>query len=131
MKKNIPAFIKTLLLISTFALFFTSCKKEKEHKIPFKATTKTWYRVSPTFPTPVIVNGKTYIGFAHFPGGGTGHATDMGNVTTFFNQLSYSEELDAPPAGSVAAPVTAILGYPIIGLPLPLIQDGDFTELAS
>ncbi len=55
----------------------------------------------------------------------------MGDVTIYFNQLTYTDALDAPPAGSVAAPVTAIPGYPIFGGPLPLIQQGDFTELAS
>jgi hypothetical protein len=119
-----------LLLISAF--LFTSCKKETgERKRAFKAHIDTWYRVSPTAPTPVVVNGITYIGFANFPGGGTGNATHLGNCTNYFNQLAYTTPPNTNPEGSVGAPVVDIPNYPIFGAPLPLIQAGDFTSLPS
>ncbi len=129
MKKKIDL-LKILFFIFSFASLITSCQKETPRK-PFKAQIKTWYRISPTAPAPLVVNGTTYIGFAHFPGGGTGNATHMGNVTSYFNQLAYTTAPEAPPAGSVAAPVADVPGYPVLGGPLPLIQAGDFSGLAA
>ncbi|MEP7253478.1 MAG: hypothetical protein ABI683_13900, partial [Ginsengibacter sp.] len=83
----------------------SSCDKTDLHKKSFEARTKTFYRVSPTAPVPVDVNGTTFVGFAYFPGSGSGNATHLGNCAVYFNQLTYGTASDAPPAGSVAAPV--------------------------
>lgn len=123
-----------MLLLTTAGFFLTACKKDvqlKEQRKPFKAHIDTWYRVSPTVPTPVVVNGVPYIGFAYFPGGGEGNATHMGNVTNWFNQLAYTTPPNTGPEGSVNAPVAEIPGYPVLGAPLPLIQAGDFATLPS
>lgn len=129
--KNSSA-ISLLTAILASSLFLSSCKQDHEiHKRAFKASTKTWYRVSPTTPTPITVNGATYAGFAHFPGGGEGQASHLGNCKIYFNQLVYGTSPQAPPAGSVAAPVKEIPGYPVTGAPLPLIQAGDFNQLSS
>jgi hypothetical protein len=77
------------------------------------------------------VNGTQYVAGAYFPGAGSGTATYMGNVVFYFNQLTYAASEGAPPAGSVAAPVIDILSYPVTGAPLPLIQQGDFTQLVT
>ena len=128
MKKS--SAIQLLTALIACSLLLSNCKKNHEiHKRAFKATTKTWYRVSPTTPTPVSVNGTTYGGFARFPGGGSGNATHLGNCNIFFKQLVYGTSPQAPPAGSVAAPVQNVPGYPITGAPLPLIQAGDFSVL--
>jgi hypothetical protein len=110
----------------------TSCEKEKDLiKRSFKASTKTWYRISPTAPAPVTVAGKQYYTFAYVPGGGEGNATHMGNIKTWFNQLAFTSS-DLPiPEGSLVAPVVDVINYPVTGAPLPLIQAGDFSELAS
>jgi hypothetical protein len=79
----------------------------------------------------LVVNGITYAGFAYFPGSGSGNVSHLGNATVYFNQLTYGTAPDAPPAGSVGAPVKDIPGYPVTGAPLPLIQAGDFTGLSS
>ena len=129
--KNSSA-IGLLAALIAGSLFLSSCKQDHEiHKRAFKASTKTWYRVSPTTPVPVTVNGTTYAGFAHFPGGGEGQASYLGNCKINFNQLVYGTSPQAPPAGSVAAPVKEIPGYPVTGAPLPLIQAGDFNQLSS
>ncbi|MBC7874194.1 MAG: hypothetical protein H7Y01_09375, partial [Ferruginibacter sp.] len=81
----------TTLLVALFAASFLLSSCEQDHDIvkkPFKVRTSTWYRVSPTALTPVVVNGVTYAGFAHFPGGGSGNATHMGNSKTYYNQLT-------------------------------------------
>ena len=129
--KQLSAF-KLLAVLIVGSLFFSSCKRDRyfERK-PFKIRTSTWYRVSPTAPIPIIVNGTTYAGFAYFPGGGSGEASHLGNATIFFNQLAYGTAPDAPPAGSIAAAVSDVPGYPVTGAPLPLIQAGDFTSLAG
>ena len=119
-----------LLLLVTLSLTFTCCKKDL-HKKPFEVRTKTRYRVSPVTPAPLVINDTTYVGFAHFPGGGTGTATYMDTVTTFFNQLVYGTSPDAPPAGSVAAPIADVPGYVVTGAPLPLIQASDFAGLTT
>jgi len=122
-----------LFAIAFIASVFVSCKKEDAYisiKKPFKANIDTWYRISPTEPKTVIVNGTTYVGFAYFPGGGAGKVTCMGHSTFYFNQLVYAPAVDAPPAGSIAAPLVDAVNYPVTGAPLPLIQAGDFTALA-
>jgi hypothetical protein len=124
--------IQLLTALIACSLFLSSCKQDHDiHKRAFKASTKTWYRVSPTTPTPITVNGTTYAGFAHFPGGGSGNATHIGNCNIFFNQLVYGTSPQAPPAGSVAAPVKDVPGYPVTGAPLPLIQADDFSALST
>jgi hypothetical protein len=126
------AFAKSLAFLFGVALFVISCKKENHiNKRAFKLATETWYRISPTAPIPLTINGIEYAGFAYFPGGGSGHATHMGNCNAFFNQLSYGTSAEAPPAGSVSAPINEVPGYIITGAPLPLIQAGDFVQLAS
>lgn len=114
-----------------FLVILSSCDKANFHRKPFEASTKTFYRVSPTSPVPVNVNGSTFVGFAYFPGSGTGHATHLGNCAIYFNQLVYGTASDAPPAGSIAAPVSEVPGYFVTGAPLPLIQAGDFNNLAD
>jgi hypothetical protein len=124
--------IRLLTVLFTGSLFLSSCEHDHDiHKRPFEVKTKTWYRISPTTPAPIIVKGVTYAGFAYFPGGGTGQASHMGNCTTYFNQLTYGTSPEAPPAGSVGAPVKDVPGYPVTGAPLPLIQAGDFNALSS
>lgn len=125
--------IKPMIVVFASAALLSSCNKTHDiKKYDFEAKYKTWYRVSP-LPKPVSldVNGTSFFGFAHFPGGGTGEASFLGNSTTYFNQLVYGTSPDAPPAGSVGAAVNDVPGYPVTGAPLPLIQSGDFNELAS
>jgi hypothetical protein len=122
--------IVKLFFLVTVTAFLASCEKEDTRK-PFKADFNTFYRVSPITPIPVVVGGTTYFGFANFPGGGNGTATQMGNCKTYFNQLVYTNEPGGPPLGSVNAAVRDILGYPITGAPLPLIQAGDFNGLVT
>lgn len=122
--------LRSLSFLLPAILLLAACEKESEiKKRPFEVKTKTFYRISPTAPTPVVVNGVTYIGFAFFPGSGNGTATHMGNCSTYFNQLVYTSDPKLPPAGSVAASVTDIPTYPVTGAPLPLIQVGDFGSL--
>jgi hypothetical protein len=124
--------IKTVVLLITAGLIVSSCEQDvPPKKKDFKAKIRTFYRVSPTAPQPVVVNGTAYVGFAYFPGGGTGNATHLGNCTNYYNQLAYGTSPDAPPAGSVAAPVVDVLSYPVTGGPLPLIQSGDFTAFGT
>jgi hypothetical protein len=131
MKQLSTLTVFTLVTISS--ILFISCNKDHEiKKRDFEAKFKTWYRVSPLAkPVAVIVNGTTFGGFAHFPGGGTGQNSLLGNSTTYFNQLVYGTAPDAPPAGSVGAAVKDVYGYTVTGAPLPLIQAGDFDGLAS
>lgn len=131
MKKTSFQYVEIILLFTLSAYLFSSCNKADLHKKPFEAQTKTFYRVSPTTPVPVDVNGTIFVGSAFFPGSGTGHATHMGSCTFYFNQLVYGTASDAPPAGSIAAPIADVPYYPVTGAPLPLIQAGDFTNLAS
>jgi len=122
------------IIVALAAILFVSCKKENTYcniKRPFKAKIDTWYRVSPTEPKTIVVNDTPYIGFAYFPGGGTGNVTHMGQCFNYFNQLVYASAVNAPPAGSIAAPVIDAINYPVTGGPLPLIQAGDFTALAN
>ncbi len=125
---------RLLSAILLLVLAVTACQKETRHKNkqkPFKVQVDTWCRVSPTAPTPVVVNGEAFVGFAHFPGGGEGNATHMGNVKNYFNPLAYTNAPEAPPLGSVAAPVADIPSYPVLEGPLPLIQSADFAPLPS
>ncbi|MEP7108255.1 MAG: hypothetical protein ABI760_09730 [Ferruginibacter sp.] len=120
------------LMFFVISLFFPSCKPDHAiHKRDFHVRTATWYRVSPTHPIPLSINGVDYVGFAYFPGGGEGNASHMGKCTTFFNQLSYGTSPQAPPAGSIPAPLVDVINYPITGAPLPLIQAGDFSTLSA
>jgi len=118
--------IALLLLVG----LLPSCKKDIEKK-PFNLTSNTFYRISPIEPVPLVVNEVTYVSTAFFPGGGPGTASYIGEMNTYFNQQVYSESAEAPPLGSVAAPVTDIPSYPLLVGPLALIQAGDFTDLAS
>lgn len=145
-----------LLLFSFFAVMgMLSCEKsdlpsEKEmtldalsatqgnkQKRAFKADTRTRFRFAPILgpAIPVVVNGVTYDGVAHVPGDGVGHATHMGNVVTYFNQLSYipqgADPVTSLPAGSVAAPITEIPTYPFFLPPPPPGQPIDFTQLTN
>lgn len=132
--KKISHYIITMALPIVIGSL-SSCEKSvvnetlESKRKPFKMTSNTWYRFSPTTPNPVNVNGTDYTGFVHVPGGGTGTATDMGKITLFFNQLTYTGNANVPqplPLGSVSAPVSLISSYPVLGAPLPLIQAGDF-----
>lgn len=129
MKKKHFFTVQLIGAIIVLSLLFSSCDKADLHRRSFEAKTKTFYRVSPTAPVPVDVNGTSFVGFAYFPGSGTGNATHLGNCAVHFNQLVYGTASDAPPAGSVAAPVADVPGYFITGAPLPLIQQGDFDQL--
>lgn len=126
--------IARLLAIVLATTLFASCKKDHPYtnlKKPFKAKIDTWYRISPTDTQTVIVNDTPYIATSNFPGGGTGIVTYMGKSSFYFNQLTYAPALDAPPAGSIGVPVIDAITYPVLGLPLPFIQPGDFTPLAN
>ena len=124
--------IKTMLVIVLTASLITSCEKLKDiGKRDFEVNTKTWYRVAPIAPVPVVVNGINYVGFSYFPGGGKGSATYLGECTIYFTQLAYGTSPEAPPIGSIAVPLTGVPSYPVLGGPLPLIQPGDFTELTQ
>jgi hypothetical protein len=129
--KKVSAFRYAMLCTIICLVTLSSCEKEKElRKRPFKASTKTWYRISPTTPAPVTIEGKQYFTFAYVPGGGEGNATHIGKIKTWFNQLSFTSS-DLPiPEGSLVAPVVDAIDYPVTGAPLPLIQAGDFAELA-
>jgi hypothetical protein len=117
-----------MISIGFIAVFlFTSCKHDKPViKQHFKVSITTWYRVSPTAPSPVVVNGITYVSLVNLVVGGDGTAAGMGNIKSYANTLAYGTDVEAPPAGAIGAPVYEIPGYPILGGPLPLIQPGDF-----
>ncbi|MEO8112436.1 MAG: hypothetical protein ABI594_20475, partial [Ginsengibacter sp.] len=131
MKKKYFFSVQLLGAIIVLSILFSSCDKADLHRRSFEARTKTFYRVSPTAPVPVVVNGTTFIGTAYFPGSGSGKATHLGNCAIYFNQLIYGTSAEAPPAGSVAAPVVDVPGYLVTGAPLPLIQQGDFDPLTA
>jgi hypothetical protein len=116
-----------------FLLFVSiSCKKEnRKQKKAYQANTVTLYRVSPVTPSNITINGTSYVTTANFPGKGTGTATDMTSCNIYFNQIAYSTSPGGNPVGSEPAPVTEIIGYPVTGAPLPLIQPGDFNTLQS
>jgi len=124
-KLHLP--IKIISVIFAVVFLFTSCRHDqpiiKQH---FKVSITSWYRVSPAAPSPVMVNGITYVSLANLVVGGDGTATAMGNIKSYANGLAYGTDVEAPPVGSIGAPLNEILGYPILGGPLPLIQPGDF-----
>ena len=118
---------KIVFIVFTVAFLFTSCKHDKPTvKQHIKLSITTWYRVSPTAPTPVVVNGITYVSLANLVVGGDGTAEAIGNFKSYANALAYGTSVEAPATGSIGAPVNEIPGYPILGAPLPLIQTGDF-----
>lgn len=123
------------VILSAMVVCFTSCDKENEKtRKAFTMTSNTWYRFSPTAPSNVTVSGTNFTGFAYVPGGGTGTATDMGSITTFYNQLAYTTNPNVPqplPDGSIAASVSSVTSYAVLGAPLPLIQAGDFSALTT
>lgn len=114
----------------------SQAKGEKSARA-FKAWTKTRYRFAPILgpAIPIVINGVNYDGTAHVPGDGVGNATHMGNVTTYYNQLSYvpqgADPVTTPPAGSVAAPVSDVPSYPFFLPPPPPAQPIDFSRLAG
>jgi len=119
-------------VVFTVVFLFTSCKHDKPIlKQHFKVSITTWYRVSPTAPSPVVVNGVTYVSLANLVVGGDGNATAMGNIKSYANTLAYGTDVKAPPSGAIGAPVNEVPGYPILGGPLPLIQPGDFDGLPA
>jgi hypothetical protein len=123
---------KITSILFTVIFLFTSCKHDKPIiKQHFKLSLTTWYRVSPAAPSPVVVNGITYVGLANLVVGGDGSATLMGNIKSYGNVLAYGTGAEAPPTGSIGAPVNEIPGYPILGGPLPLIQSGDFDDVPA
>jgi hypothetical protein len=128
--RKIIMFGARILVFLFLVGFLQSCKKDIEKK-PFNLSTKTFYRVAPIAPEPIIVNGLSYVSTGFFPGGGKGTASYLGEITIYFNQQIFSESAETPPLGSIGAPITDIPFYPLLGGPLPLIQPGDFTELAS
>ncbi len=128
--KKVTTLVAAIVLSSLSVMLLTSCRKDEPRK-KFKADFRTFYRVSPTAPVPVVVGGITYTGFANFPGGGTGTATHLGNCKNYFNQLVYSNTPSGPPLGSVNAAVADVLNYPVTSAPLPLIQAGDFNGLIT
>jgi hypothetical protein len=132
MKKFDRSLIPILFFIITAGVVLTSCKRDwPAHKHNFKASLKTWYRVSPTAPVSVVVNGTSYISVANLVVSGGGTATTIGNVESYANTLSYADAAEGAPVGGIGAPVTEIPGYPILGGPLPLLQAGDFADLPA
>jgi hypothetical protein len=118
---------KMISIVFTVVFLSTSCKHDKPViKQHFKISITNWYRVSPTAPTPVVVDGITYVSSANLVVSGDGTAAGMGDIKSYGNVLAYTTDVEAPPAGSIGAPVYDIPGYPILGAPLPLIQTGDF-----
>ena len=134
-----------VILIPLFAVVgFSSCKKEgvdtavaveqssleknsKSVTKPFKVRTDTWYRINPVDPKP-ISGHPGQLGFVNLPGGGSGNATEMGNIMTWFNQLAFSPNGENPAVGTVVAPLLDALSYrgPFPGAPLPFVQPNDF-----
>ena len=123
---------KITSIVFTVVFLFTSCKHDqptiKQH---IKLSITTWYRVSPTAPSPVVVSGITYVSLANLVVGGDGTAAGMGKFKSYANTLAYGTDVEAPPVGSIGAPITEIPGYPILGAPLPLIQPGDFDGVCN
>jgi hypothetical protein len=132
MKRIIYIIASSLFFILITGLLISSCNPDKpEKKLYFTAKLKTWYRVSPTAPVPVVVNGTSYISLANLVVAGVGTATHMGEIRDYANTLSYSNSPEEAPLGAIGVPVTDIPGYTLTGAPLPLIQPGDFAGLAT
>jgi hypothetical protein len=151
--KKITTIVAGISLSLVVCIIMLSCQKERStapvneeetvsdgfeggynhhHGKSFSAQYKTFYRISPlAVPAPVTVNNINFIGFANFPGGGDGYARFIGNSKIYFNQMVYTNQLTDPPIplGSVISGVKDILGYPVTGAPLPLIQKNDFDPL--
>jgi hypothetical protein len=119
--------IKIIFVIFSVAFLFSSCSRDrpiiKQH---FKVSITTWYRVSPTASSRVVVNGTTYVSLANLVVGGDGTATAMEKIKSYANTLAYGTDVESPPVGSIGAAVNEIPGYSLLGGPLPLIQPGDF-----
>ncbi len=156
MKKLLAQSVTVIVLLLLFSGFLSSCKKEsietvqdeagvlanslsakKSPNKPFSFDLKTWYRFSPlTNPEDIgtiIVDGNTYVYTGHFPGGGEGKATHLGQCYSYFNQKAFAVDNlpTTPPAGSISAPAIDAANYPDYFGPLPLIQPGDFTGLGQ
>jgi hypothetical protein len=132
MKKINFIIASALFFIFITGIVLTSCTHDKpEKKQYFTASLKTWYRVSPTAPVPVVVNGTSYISLANLVVAGEGTAAHLGKIKDYANIISYSNSPDGAPLGGIGAPVTGIPGYTLTGGPLPLIQPGDFAGLPS
>ena len=117
------------------AVLFSACKKDDKNDDSdrvidkaFTMTSDTHPRINPITPKP-LEGQPTMIAYANAAGWGAGTATDMGNIKNWFNQLVYSPTGENPPTGSALAPIVEALNYPILGAPLPLIQQNDFDEL--
>src|SRR5438045_1734057 len=95
---------KIMSILVTAFFLFTSCKHDqpilKQH---FKLSITTWYRISPTAPSPVVVNGITYVSLANLVVGGDGTASAMGNIKSYANTLAYGVSAEAAPIGSIGA----------------------------
>lgn len=95
---------------------------------PFKLTAKTWYRINPATST-VVPGMPGQVALANMPGQGSGKASNMGNIGTWFNQLAFSPNGQYPETGVTAAPLADIPSYMSSvsrGAPLPAIQPEDF-----
>jgi hypothetical protein len=132
MKKINFTISSAIAFIFITLILLSSCNRDKPgKKLYFTVKLKTWYRVSPTSPDPVVVNGTSYISLANLVVAGEGTATHMGKIKDYANTLSYSSSPEGPPLGAIGASVTDIPGYRLTGGPLPLIQPGDFAGLPS
>jgi hypothetical protein len=134
MKKSLlfSTWLFSAFAVSFLFLSFKNVDTGKKQQRAFKANADTWYRISPTVPSPINVEGSSYLTFAYVPGGGEGNATHMGKVKTYFNQLAYTSNLNVQvpaPEGSITASVADVINYPVLNLPLPFIQNGDFDGL--
>ncbi|MEJ5963450.1 hypothetical protein [Pedobacter immunditicola] len=126
---------KWVIFVPLFAaVLFSACDKEENDDPvrvvdqPFTMTSATHPRISPIAPKP-LEGQPTMIAYANAAGSGTGTATEMGEIKNWFNQLVYSPTGANPPTGSALAPIVEALNYPVLGAPLPLIQENDFDEL--
>jgi hypothetical protein len=125
--RNLRQFTKIVSILVTVVFLFASCKHDQPlAKLHVQLSITTWYRVSPAAPSPVVVNGITYVSLANLVVGGDGTDAVVGNFKSYANTLAYGADVESAPIGSIGAPVTEIPGYPILGAPLPLIQAGDF-----
>lgn len=111
-------------------VLLASCNREvPKVKTNFKVNLKTWSRVAPTAPLPLVINGTTYVSLAHVIVSGEGTATLMGKVKNYSNALTYSVKRKGTPVGAFGEPVKEVPSYPVTGGRLPLIQAGDFSAL--
>ena len=141
-------FRKSFVFVSMACLLLSACTKDMAKKdklvevtekaagkskkvtVPFKMKSDTWYRfVLLTNFTP-LEEDDTKLGFAHVPGGGTGNATHMGNIETWFNQLAYNPDANFNPEGSVGASVSIFASAPPDNFFLNY-PEGDFDALIA